>query len=161
MWWVAQAMWSGLRRLCGGLQVHNHATSWPNLQERTCKNSSQVEFQVGPKYDKSTLKCQRSFWEVFYLKMSKNCWRCVEKVYEKCRKCQESVKKSSRKKWRGTEGMGIVSRKHHGSFKEQSRKCQTIVKDALEHYQWNVEKDSRQAGAEVCQAQHSLSLDTN
>ena len=22
----------------GGLQVHNHATSWPNLQDGTCKN---------------------------------------------------------------------------------------------------------------------------
>ena len=32
----------------GGLQVHNHATSWPNLQMRICKNSSLVEFQVGP-----------------------------------------------------------------------------------------------------------------
>ena len=32
----------------GGLQVHNHATSWPNLQVRTCKNSIQIEFQVGP-----------------------------------------------------------------------------------------------------------------
>ena len=52
---VAQAMWSGLRRLCGGLcrlcggiQVHNHATSWPNLQDGTCKNSIQIEIQVGP-----------------------------------------------------------------------------------------------------------------
>ena len=34
----------------GGLQVHNHAPSGPNLQVRTCKNSSQVEFQVGPEY---------------------------------------------------------------------------------------------------------------
>ena len=49
MWWVAQAMWSGLRRLCGGIQLHNYATLWPNLQERTCKNSSQVEFHVGKK----------------------------------------------------------------------------------------------------------------
>ena len=32
----------------GGLQVHNHATSWPNLQDGTCKNSIQIEFQVGP-----------------------------------------------------------------------------------------------------------------
>ena len=32
----------------GGLQVHNHATLWPNLQVGTCKNSSQVEFQVRP-----------------------------------------------------------------------------------------------------------------
>ena len=55
MWWVAQAMWSGLRRLCGGIQVHNHATSWPNLQERTCKNSSQVEFQAGPEYSNTAL----------------------------------------------------------------------------------------------------------
>ena len=39
-----------MRRLCGGggLQVHNHATSWPNLQEGSCKNSSKAEFQVGP-----------------------------------------------------------------------------------------------------------------
>ena len=36
----------------GGLQVHNHATSWPNLQEGTCKNSSKVEFQVGPECGK-------------------------------------------------------------------------------------------------------------
>ena len=32
----------------GGLQVHNHATSWPNLQDGTCKNSIEIEFQVGP-----------------------------------------------------------------------------------------------------------------
>ena len=32
----------------GGLQVHNHATTWPNLQDGTCKNSIQFEFQVGP-----------------------------------------------------------------------------------------------------------------
>ena len=31
-----------------GLQVHNHATTWPNLQDGTCKNSIQFEFQVGP-----------------------------------------------------------------------------------------------------------------
>ena len=31
----------------GGLQVHNHATLWPNLQEGTCKNSIWIEFQVG------------------------------------------------------------------------------------------------------------------
>ena len=34
----------------GGLQVHKHAPSWPNLQVRICKNSSQVEVQVGPEY---------------------------------------------------------------------------------------------------------------
>ena len=34
----------------GGIQVHNHDTFWPNLQERTCKHSNQVEFQVGPEY---------------------------------------------------------------------------------------------------------------
>ena len=48
---VAEAMWWWwLRRLCGGggLQVHNHATSWPNLQEGSCKNSSRAEFQVEP-----------------------------------------------------------------------------------------------------------------
>ena len=32
----------------GGLQVHNHATSWPNLQDGTCKNLIQIEFQVVP-----------------------------------------------------------------------------------------------------------------
>ena len=32
----------------GGLQVHNHATLWPNLQDGTCKNSIHMEFQVGP-----------------------------------------------------------------------------------------------------------------
>ena len=32
----------------GGSHLHNNATLWPNLQVRTCKNSSQVEFQVGP-----------------------------------------------------------------------------------------------------------------
>ena len=32
----------------GGLHIHNHATSWPNLQMRICKNLSRVEFQVGP-----------------------------------------------------------------------------------------------------------------
>ena len=32
----------------GGLQVHNHATLWPNLQDGTCKNSIEVDFQVGP-----------------------------------------------------------------------------------------------------------------
>ena len=32
----------------GGLQVHNHATTWPNLQDGTSKNSIQIEFQVGP-----------------------------------------------------------------------------------------------------------------
>ena len=37
----------------GGLQVHNHAPSGPNLQVRTCKNSTQVEFQVGPEYGNS------------------------------------------------------------------------------------------------------------
>ena len=37
----------------GGLQVHNHATSWPNLQVRTCKNSIQIEFQVGPECGKN------------------------------------------------------------------------------------------------------------
>ena len=31
----------------GGSHLHNNATLWPNLQVRTCKNSSQVEFQVG------------------------------------------------------------------------------------------------------------------
>ena len=36
----------------GGLQVHNHATSWPNLQDGTCKNSIQFEFQVGPECGK-------------------------------------------------------------------------------------------------------------
>ena len=35
-------------RVGGWLHLHNHATSWPNLQMRICKNSSQVEFQVGP-----------------------------------------------------------------------------------------------------------------
>ena len=40
---VAQPMW-----WVGGSHLHNNATSWPNLQVRTCKNSSQVEFQVGP-----------------------------------------------------------------------------------------------------------------
>ena len=35
-------------RWVGGSHLHNNATSWPNLQVRTCKNSSQVEFQVGP-----------------------------------------------------------------------------------------------------------------
>ena len=35
-----------------GLQVHNLATSWPNLQVRTCKNSIQIEFQVGPECGK-------------------------------------------------------------------------------------------------------------
>ena len=37
----------------GGLQVHNHATSWPNLQDGTCKNSIQIEFQVGPECGKN------------------------------------------------------------------------------------------------------------
>ena len=32
----------------GGSHLHNDATLWPNLQVRTCKNSSQVKFQVGP-----------------------------------------------------------------------------------------------------------------
>ena len=27
--------------------IHNNATSWPNFQVRTCKNSIQVKFQVG------------------------------------------------------------------------------------------------------------------
>ena len=31
----------------GGSHLHINATLWPNLQVRTCKNSSQVEFQVG------------------------------------------------------------------------------------------------------------------
>ena len=34
----------------GGIQVYIYAILWPNLQERTCKHSSQVEFQVGPEY---------------------------------------------------------------------------------------------------------------
>ena len=48
-----------MRRLCGGgggLQVHNHATSWPNLQDGTCKNSIQIEFQVGPECGKNNEK---------------------------------------------------------------------------------------------------------
>ena len=37
----------------GGSHLHNNATLWPNLQVRTCKNSSQVEFQVGPSVAKT------------------------------------------------------------------------------------------------------------
>ena len=37
----------------GGLQVHNHATSWPSLQDGICKNSILVEFQVGPECGKN------------------------------------------------------------------------------------------------------------
>ena len=40
----------------GGLQVHNHATSWPNLQVRTCKNSIHIEFQVGPDCGKKSYR---------------------------------------------------------------------------------------------------------
>ena len=29
-------------------EVHNNATSWPNLHDCTCKNLIQIEFQVGP-----------------------------------------------------------------------------------------------------------------
>ena len=36
----------------GWSHLHNNATLWPNLQVRTCKNSSQVEFQVGPSVEK-------------------------------------------------------------------------------------------------------------
>ena len=38
----------------GGLQVHNHATTWPNLQDGTCKNSIKIESQVGPECGKNT-----------------------------------------------------------------------------------------------------------
>ena len=34
----------------GGIQVHNHDTFWPNLQESTWKYSSQVESHVGLEY---------------------------------------------------------------------------------------------------------------
>ena len=38
----------------GGLQVHNHATSWPNLQDGTCRDSIQIELQVGPEFGKKS-----------------------------------------------------------------------------------------------------------
>ena len=36
-----------------GLQVHNHATTWPTLQDGTCKNSIKIELQVGPECGKT------------------------------------------------------------------------------------------------------------
>ena len=41
--------------MVGGSHLHNNATSWPNLQVRSCKNSSQVEFQVGPSVAKTMM----------------------------------------------------------------------------------------------------------
>ena len=45
--------------------LHNNATLWPNLQVRTCQNSTQVEFQVAPSV--ATRKSTRGTWSVVYI----------------------------------------------------------------------------------------------
>ena len=63
--------------MVGGLHIHNHATLWPNLQERTCKNSSQTELQVEPNFGnieglvkvvvmktKSEIICTYIYWNI-------------------------------------------------------------------------------------------------
>ena len=60
-----------LRSLCGGLQVHNHATSWPNLQD--CKISSRAEI---PKLDRVWQKSKMSDIRLYEVK--KRDWTTVE-----------------------------------------------------------------------------------
>ena len=54
MWWVAQAMWSGLRRLCGGF-CENNAKLGPTLFELGLRLSLAIKSQV-------LRRCLSQFW---------------------------------------------------------------------------------------------------
>ena len=60
-----------------GLQVHNHATTWPNLQDGTCKNSIQIEFQVGPECGN---KGKQKAWPRHISGVSQAYLRCISGI---------------------------------------------------------------------------------